>query len=159
MRARVPIMAEIIRRMTDEDVEALAAIEEATFSMPWKPDDFREMIVKDEVVYLVVEEDGEIVGGAGIRNILGDGEITNVVIREDRRHRGYGYKLLTRLLEEGHKLGANDYTLEVRAGNENAIALYSKLGFVSEGRRKGFYDKPKEDALILWKRAVKNSEE
>lgn len=141
-----------IRKMTEEDAKYLAQIEEATFSMPWKVCDFLEMIAHDEVEYLVVTLDGEIIGGAGIRNILGDGEITNVVIREDMRGNGYSSMLMERLLEVGRGLGATQFTLEVRVSNAPAIGLYEKMGFVSEGVRPGFYDKPKEDALIMWKR-------
>lgn len=141
-----------IRKMTEEDAKYLAAIEEVTFSMPWKVCDFLEMIAHDEVEYLVVTLDDEIIGGAGIRNILGDGEITNVVIREDMRGNGYSSMLMERLLEVGGGLGATQFTLEVRISNTPAIGLYQKMGFVSEGVRPGFYDKPKEDALIMWKR-------
>lgn len=141
-----------IRKMTEEDAKYLAAIEEVTFSMPWKVCDFLEMIAHDEVEYLVVTLDDEIIGGAGIRNILGDGEITNVVIREDMRGNGYSSMLMERLLEVGGGLGATQFTLEVRVSNTPAIGLYQKMGFVSEGVRPGFYDKPKEDALIMWKR-------
>ncbi len=141
-----------IRPMTDEDVPAVSAIEEATFSMPWKPDDFREMIRRDNMTYLVVEADGKIVGGAGMRNILGDGEITNVAILAEYRRQGLGKRLLVELLKTGKELGAEAFTLEVRAGNEAAIRLYESLGFVSEGARPDFYERPREDALIMWKR-------
>lgn len=142
----------IIRKMTDEDAVYLAAIEEETFSMPWKVNDFLEMNAHDEVTYLVAEIDGRIIGGCGIRNICGDGEITNVVIQEAFRGNGYSSIMLSRLLEEGRKLGANEFTLEVRASNKPAIGLYEKLGFISEGVRPRFYEKPVEDALIMWKR-------
>ena len=85
-------------------------------------------------------------------NIAGEGEITNVVIKEEFRGRGYAYSMMQRLLEEGRKLGVSDFTLEVRVSNTPAIKLYEKLGFKSEGIRPGFYDKPKEDAMILWLR-------
>ena len=141
-----------IRPMLDEDVPAVAQIEEATFSMPWHPDDFREMIRHDNMTYLVAEVDKTIIGGAGLRNILGDGEITNVAILEEYRGRGYGKKLVDALLQAGKELGAEAFTLEVRVSNEAAIRLYESLGFVSEGIRPGFYERPKEDALIMWKR-------
>ncbi len=141
-----------IRRMTDEDVPAVSAIEEATFSMPWKPDDFREMIRRDNMTYLVAEVGGKIVGGAGLRNILGDCEITNVAILPAYRRQGIGKRLLVELLKAGTEIGAEAFTLEVRAGNEAAIRLYESLGFVSEGVRPDFYERPREDALIMWKR-------
>ncbi len=56
------------------------------------------------------------------------------------------------LMEEGDREGVTAYTLEVRVSNEAAIQMYRKLGFVSEGIRPGFYEKPVEDAMIMWKR-------
>ena len=141
-----------IRPMLDEDVEAVSKIEEATFSMPWAPDDFREMIRRDDMTYLVVEADGVIVGGAGMRNILGDGEITNVAILEPYRRRGLGRALLIELIRAGEEMGATAFTLEVRVSNTAAIGLYESLGFVSEGVRPGFYERPREDALIMWRK-------
>lgn len=142
----------VIRRMTDEDAVFLARIEEETFSMPWKVNDFLELNAHDEVTYLVAELGSEIIGGCGIRNILGEGEITNVVIRNQYRGNGYSYIMMQKLLEEGRNLGATDFTLEVRVSNEAAIGLYRKLGFESEGIRPGFYEKPTEDAMIMWLR-------
>lgn len=140
-----------IRFMTDDDAVFLAQIEEKVFSMPWKVSDFLEMNAHDNVKYLVAEIDGTIIGGCGIMNIAGEGEITNVVIHEDYRGHGYSYEMMKRLLEEGAKMGISDFTLEVRASNAVAIGLYEKLGFESAGIRPGFYDKPKEDANIMWK--------
>ena len=65
---------------------------------------------------------------------------------------GVAYKMLKQLLERGHGIGIKDYTLEVRAKNTPAIGLYERLGFVNEGVRPGFYDEPKDDAVIYWKR-------
>lgn len=141
----------VVRLMSDEDAVYLAKIEEDTFSMPWKVSDFLEMNAHDEVKYLVAELDGVIIGGCGIRNIVGDGEITNVVIHKDFRGKGYAYEMLCNLLDEGRKMGISDFTLEVRASNIPAIKLYEKLGFESAGIRPGFYEKPKEDANIMWK--------
>ncbi len=141
-----------IRPMTDEDVPAVSKIEEDTFSMPWHPDDFRQMILEDNMIYLVAELDGKIIGGAGLRNVLGDGEITNVAILSGHRGKGYGKQLVAALLQAGEELGAKAFTLEVRVSNAPAIRLYESLGFVSEGIRPGFYERPREDALIMWKR-------
>ncbi|MBQ7425005.1 MAG: GNAT family N-acetyltransferase, partial [Lachnospiraceae bacterium] len=82
----------------------------------------------------------------------GDGEITNVSVSGDVRRQGVAYKMLRQLLERGAGIGIQDFTLEVRATNTPAVRLYEKLGFKSEGRRPGFYDEPKDDAVIYWKR-------
>lgn len=141
-----------ICRMQEEDLEEVAALEEATFSMPWSVDAFREMVNCPEAVYLVAKDKGHICATAGLRNISGDGEITNVVVREEYRQGGLGYRVMEKLLEEGAQLGCEAYTLEVRVSNQAAIHLYEKLGFVSEGIRPKFYEKPEEDAMIMWRR-------
>lgn len=141
-----------IRRMEEKDLEQVCALEEATFSMPWKLQDFKEMVDHPDALYMVAVHEDTVCGTCGVRNIAGDGEITNVVIREEYRQSGLGYKLVSEVIKEGAKLGIVAYTLEVRAGNSPAIRLYEKLGFVSAGVRPKFYEKPVEDALIMWRR-------
>ena len=142
----------IIRELAVADVEAVSRIEEAVFSMPWKPNDFLTMIEADYAHYFVAEEDGEIAGYCGGRNMAGEGEISNVAVAEKFRRRGIGRKLMEYMLKEAPSFGIGDLTLEVRVSNAPAISLYESLGFHKEGVRPGFYEKPKEDALIMWKR-------
>ena len=142
----------IIRELAVADVEAVSRIEEAVFSMPWKPNDFLTMIEADYAHYFVAEEDGEIAGYCGVRNMAGEGEISNVAVAKKFRRRGIGRKLMEYMLKEAPSFGIGDLTLEVRVSNAPAISLYESLGFHKEGVRPGFYEKPKEDALIMWKR-------
>ena len=100
----------------------------------------------------MAEEDGELLGGCGVLLIVGEGNITNVVIKPEARNRGIGTGLLQYLIEEGYRERLNAFTLEVRVSNQAAIHVYEKVGFVSEGVRPHFYEKPTEDALIMWKR-------
>ena len=140
------------RRLRAEDVPAVSRLEEQTFSMPWSAESFFRMIEKEENAYFVAEEDGKILGGCGLLLIAGEGNITNVVVAPQARRRGIATGLLTYLLSEGDRAGLTAYTLEVRVSNAAAIGLYEKLGFVSEGIRPNFYEKPREDAVIMWKR-------
>ncbi|MCI6713350.1 MAG: ribosomal protein S18-alanine N-acetyltransferase [Lachnospiraceae bacterium] len=140
------------RQMCPEDVPFISRLEEETFSMPWSPDDFLDMISKEDARYYVAEEDGRVMGGCGVLLIVGEGNITNVVIAPEARNRGIGTGLLRYMMEEGKKDGLTAYTLEVRVSNAPAIHVYEKLGFVSEGIRPNFYEKPTEDAMIMWKR-------
>ncbi len=142
----------IIRKLTEEDVEPLSAIESASFSMPWSAEDFAALLTRDYCVYYVAEVDGEVAGCCGMTNICNEGNIDNVVVAEKFRGQGIATALLERLLEEGDSLGVTAYTLEVRVSNASAIHVYEKLGFVSEGIRPNFYEKPTEDANIMWKR-------
>lgn len=142
----------IIRELRKEDIEPLSRIEAESFSMPWSPQDFADLLSRPYCTYLVAEVDGEIVGSSGMTNICNEGNIDNVVVAERFRGRGIATKLMESLLEVGDKMGVEAYTLEVRVSNSAAIHVYEKFGFVSEGIRPGFYEKPKEDAMIMWKR-------
>lgn len=140
------------RIMTPDDVPFISRLEEETFSMPWSPESFLQMITKEDTRYYVAEESGKLLGGCGLWMIAGEGNITNVAVAEDARRRGVGTGLLKYLMQEGNREGVSAYTLEVRVSNEAAIRMYEKLGFVSEGIRPNFYEKPTEDAMIMWKR-------
>ena len=142
----------LIREMEVADVEAVSKIESEAFSMPWSARDFLEMVEADYAYYYVAEADGNLAGCCGIRNMAGEGEITNVVVAADYRKTGIGRKMMEYMVERAKENGMGDCTLEVRVSNQPAIRLYESLGFKGEGVRPGFYDKPKEDALIMWKR-------
>lgn len=141
-----------IRPLEEKDVTAVSEIESRTFSMPWKEKDFLEMVKADYAYYYVAEEDGVILGCCGLRNMAGEGEITNVAVDAPFRGRGIAGKLLAHALKEAAEHGIGDCTLEVRVSNTPAIHLYEEFGFRGEGIRPDFYEKPKEDALIMWKR-------
>lgn len=142
-----------IRLMTAEDVEDASVLEKTNLGKEaWSGKQLLDAMTRDDTIYLVAEMAGRIVGLCGVQNISGDGEITNVSVSGDVRRMGTAYKMMRQLLERGVGIGINDYTLEVRASNKPAIGLYEKLGFKSEGVRPGFYDDPKEDAVIYWKR-------
>ena len=142
----------MIRKMTLADIEQVSGNEAVCFSRPWSLNAFRDVLTREHSVYLVAEQDGKVVGHCGVTNIVGEGEITNVAVIPEYRNQGLGQQLLETLISEGQKIGIKDFTLEVRAGNTSAIHLYEKAGFISEGVRPGFYEAPKEDALIMWKR-------
>lgn len=137
--------------MTAEHVPGVAALEEACFSDPW-PLSAIESELKNELSYWLVALDGnEVVGYVGSQSVLGEADIMNVAVRADHRRMGIAAALLERLREDLHKFQVHSLTLEVRASNDPAIALYERLGYVQVGRRPGYYHHPKEDALILRK--------
>ncbi len=142
-----------IRPMTAEDVEDAWKLESVNLGKEaWTQKQLLDAMTRDDTIYLVAEMAGRIVGLCGVQNISGDGEVTNVSVSGDARRMGTAYKMMRQLLERGVGIGIKDYTLEVRASNAPAIGLYEKLGFKSEGVRPGFYDDPKDDAVIYWKR-------
>lgn len=140
--------------MVMADVDQVAMLEEKNFSTPWHRESFVEILNNPAALYMVALEGDRIVGTCGIITAVGEGDICNVVTDEEFRGKGVAYKLVKTVMEEAAKqLDVTDYTLEVRVGNRAAIALYEKLGFVSEGIRPKFYEKPVEDAMIMWKRS------
>ena len=143
-----------IREMNLADVDRVCGLEEMAFSMPWHKESFIEMIENKDALYLVADdEESGVIACCGVRSIVGEGDITNVVVHPDYRKKGVAYQMLTQLLARGEcDFGIKEFTLEVRLSNIGAIHLYEKLGFVSEGIRKNFYEEPVEDALIMWKR-------
>ena len=140
----------VLRTMTEEDIPYVARMEETVFPDPWSEKVYRETFALPDTRYVAAELDGRIVGAAGVRNIAGTGEITNVMVLPGFRRKGIAGMMMKELLEMGKMLGAKEFTLEVRAGNKAAIRLYENLGFVSEGIRPGFYRNPPEDAIIYW---------
>lgn len=141
-----------IRKLREEDIEPLSEIEAASFSMPWSPKDFADLLSRPYCTYLVAEVDGVVVGSCGMTNICNEGNIDNVVVAESFRGQGIARKLMRELIALGESMGVEAYTLEVRISNKAAIHVYEKMGFVSEGVRPRFYEKPTEDALIMWRR-------
>ena len=141
-----------IRPLEEQDVKAVSEIEGRSFSMPWKEADFLEMVKADYAYYYVAEENGVILGYCGLRNMAGEGEIMNVAVDAPFRRKGIARLLLEHTLEEAPKHGIGDCTLEVRVSNAPAIHLYEKFGFQWEGIRPNFYEKPKENAMIMWRR-------
>lgn len=141
-----------VRELRREDIEAISRIEAASFSMPWSPKHFEELLERSYCFYLVAEADGVLAGSCGMTNICNEGNIDNVVVAEEFRGRGIAQEMLRELIARGEEMGVEAFTLEVRVSNASAIHVYEKLGFVSEGIRPGFYERPTEDAMIMWRR-------
>ena len=137
----------VIKPLTDEYVDAVCVLEEEAFSMPWHRESFLEMILNKDACYLVGIINEEVIASCGLRNIVGDGEITNVVTSVGMRGKGIGKQMLLKLMEEGMKMGVEAFTLEVRKSNLRAAALYEKFGFEKIYIRKQYYDDG-EDAVI-----------
>lgn len=146
-----------IRDLKAEDITAAAEVEKTCLGAEaWTEKQLLEASTRDDTVYLVAEVAGDIVGLCGVRNISGEGEVTNVSVSERNRGKGIAFEMLDKLLLRGKAIGCESFTLEVRGENKAARGLYEKLGFVNEGTRPGFYDSPKDDAIIYWKRNITN---
>lgn len=144
-------MADVkIRRMNIDDVDAVYAIECATFPKPWQREDFvKEMTQNTCARYLVAETEGKVIGFAGTWIVLDEAHITNVAVLSPYRGQGIGKKLTGELMQYAANLGVTYATLEVRRSNERAQSLYKGLGFQYVGVRKRYYEDNGEDAFIF----------
>lgn len=139
-----------ISEMTFHDVPEVAELERQIFTMPWSERGFMSSLQSQDTLYLVVRESGRLLGYCGFLQSFDEADITNVAVSFTDRGRGVGYEMLRELMRRGKERGIMRYTLEVRVSNTAAIHLYQKLDFISAGIRKNFYEKPREDALIMW---------
>jgi len=147
-----------VRELQEGDIEELSRIESESFSMPWSAQDFRELLSRPYCYYLVAEMKKRVVGCCGFTDICNEGNIDNVVVDAAWRGKGIGQAMLRELLARGEERGVEAFTLEVRVSNGAAIHIYEKLGFCSAGIRPGFYERPVEDAVIMWRYPEKRPE-
>ena len=144
----------IIRRAEVPDAAVIAELEKICFPQdPWSYESIHEDIAENErAVYLVAEDGGEIIAYGGLWKIFDEGHIMNIAVVPLRRREHIGEKLVTELIDMTRAEGISSWTLEVRADNEPAKALYGKLGFFEAGLRKGYYENGRMDAIIMWKK-------
>lgn len=132
-----------------EHLDAIEAIENACFSLPWTRGQLERQMLADNCVFLAaLDENGKVLGYVGLLTVLDEGYISNVAVAPEHRRRGVADALIQALATRvRNKLSF--LTLEVRESNLAAIRLYEKHGFVLVGKRKDYYDKPKEAALLM----------
>ena len=141
----------IIREMEIADLGQVCDLEKEIFSLPWSRDGFLYSMNSPYEICLAAHLGKTIAGYAVLMISFDEGTISNIAVGEAFRGQGIGERLLKELISRGNEKSAERFTLEVRVSNEPAISLYRKFGFESVGVRRGFYEKPREDALIMWK--------
>lgn len=136
--------------MTEASLPQLAALEKACFPAdPWSEALFRDALDNPAVAILLAQgKDGGILGYAVLSVILDEGNLDNIAVAPDARRQGVADALLGTVLSFGRE-HLSVLTLEVRASNAPAAALYEKHGFAAVGRRKNYYTDPKEDAILM----------
>jgi len=139
-----------VRRLAAEDVDAVVAIETEAFTSPWQRETFLDLLDRPGLELLVMEDSvAGIVGYAVLWCIVDQGELANMAITPNFRRRGLGSLLLARVLDVAREREVETVYLEVRASNESAVRLYTRFGFTEAGTRRAYYDRPKEDALVM----------
>ena len=137
--------------MKPQHVAQIAALEKLCFSDPWSEGSIASELRNDLALWWVAVEDDAVVGYIGSQTAAGETDMMNVAVDPVHRRMGIAESLIDCLIRELKNRGSVSLTLEVRASNEPAKALYEKLGFREVGCRRNYYRNPKEDALILRK--------
>lgn len=161
-------MSWLIERVrTERDLEQVLEIEAESFSNPWTREMYLREFQNPDVSFLYIlrlqggasggETQGLVAGFCSFWLVLDELHINNLAVRAAYRRQGHGAALLQRVLDTGALRGARRATLEVRRSNEAAIRLYERLGFEIAATRPNYYVSPAEDALILWRRELRDA--
>ena len=140
-----------IKKMEAQHVPAVAELEILCFSDPWSEKSIAYELTNPLSLWLVAEVDGVLAGYIGSQTVPPESDVMNVAVSPAYRRQGIAETLVNALVEALKAADNESLTLEVRASNAPAIALYEKLGFVTVGKRPNYYRNPKEDAWILRK--------
>ena len=137
--------------MNQDHVAQVAQLEKECFCDPWSENAIASELKNPLSLWLVALCDGQVSGYVGSQSVMGEADMMNIAVSSQHRRMGIAQELVERLVAALREKDVYSLTLEVRASNEPAKALYSKLGFQQVGRRPNYYRNPKEDALILRK--------
>ncbi|HHI02112.1 MAG TPA: ribosomal-protein-alanine N-acetyltransferase [candidate division Zixibacteria bacterium] len=140
-----------IIKMTEADIDAIYEIEKKLFSDPWSKQAFLSDLKNDFAYPLTVRFENKVAGYACLYRAVDEVQIGNFAVAPDFHQRGIGTMLMERILGMAAELEVRLFVLEVRPSNEAARKLYMKFGFKEAGKRRYYYRKPTEDALILIK--------
>jgi ribosomal-protein-alanine N-acetyltransferase len=133
------------------DIDAIMAIEEASFTNPWTREMYLAELNNENVSFFIVarDESRRPVGFCAFWRVADELHVNNLAVSPAQRRQGIGGALLARVLDEGRRLGARRAFLEVRRSNEAAQRLYLRYGFSAVGVRANYYSQPVEDAIVL----------
>ena len=137
-----------VTRIGPQHLAGVAAIEKEVFANPWSEKSL-ELLCSEFAFGFAALEGDTVTAYGGMLTVLDEGQITNIATHPNYRRQGLAAKVLSALLEQARAKGIVSVTLEVRASNAAAIALYQKFGFSAVGKRPRFYTHPTEDALIM----------
>ena len=139
-------------RIVDVSVEHIPQIEEIErecFSRPWTAEQLMSQMRDAQHEFIAAVDDSRVLGYVGLMYVLDEGYISNVAVHPEARRQGIGDALIDALAAKAAELELAFLTLEVRESNAPAIALYAKHSFHPVGKRKNYYDAPKEDAVLM----------
>ena len=154
-KVKKPKLHPVRMQKTPAHLNGAAELEKLCFSSPWSATSL-ELLTNDGigVGYVLTAPtapgaEPAVAAYGGMLITVDEGQITNVAVHPDHRRKGFGAAIVRTLLRHAKDERLESVSLEVRASNTAAIELYKRAGFVEAGRRKGFYNKPTEDALVM----------
>ncbi len=150
MQKKMPV----IRKIEEQDIEAVAALERAAFSGPWSAKELAITAGQKHAYILVAMQDDKFAGYCIVYHVLDEAEIARIAVEPSFRRQGVGRHLLDAVMEECRAQDISRLLLDVRESNHGARTFYSRNGFREDGMRKNFYDLPKEDAVLMSMEAV-----
>ena len=137
--------------MNSDHASQVAQLEKECFHDPWSENSIASELKNPLSLWLVAVDGQQVAGYVGSQSVMGEADMMNIAVSAQYRRMGIAQELVERLVTLLREKDVYSLTLEVRASNEPAKALYGKLGFQQVGRRPNYYRNPKEDALILRK--------
>ena len=139
-----------ITDIAERHIGQIAELETQCFSCPWTAAQLRSQLKDEHHEFIAaVDENDTVLGYVGMMYVLDEGYISNVAVAEEKRRQGIGDALLDALLAFAKEKKLSFVTLEVRESNDAAVALYTKHGFKRVGLRKNYYEKPRENAILM----------
>ena len=141
----------IITKFEKEHLNAVCDIEKSSFSHPWHREYFESELLKENSHMFVCIENNEVIGFSILNTILDEGELLHIAVSTNHRRKGVAKALFEKMFSVAKEKELAFITLEVREGNNNAIALYEYMGFERVGVRKNYYSKPTENAVLMTK--------
>ncbi len=144
-------MEPLFKRMSADDLDQVAAIENDLFRDPWPRRAFASDLDAANAYPIVMRLNGKVIGYASLYLAADELQIGNLAVDSQYQQRGYGSLLMRRIIELAHSHGIRQIYLEVRDSNEAARRLYLKFGFRVLGRRRLYYHNPTEDAIVMVK--------
>lgn len=143
--------AVVVTPMRRRHLRSVLRIENQQAHAGWSAGLFLAELARSEGrTYLVATQGGRVVGFIGVLHVDDDGHVTTLVVDEGNRRQAVASRLLVVAARRARALGARNLTLEVRASNEPALALYRRFGFAPVGARRGYYADTSEDAIVMW---------
>lgn len=154
MTTSPPLKTLRFEALSEPRIPQILEVEKASNPLPWSENSFKHELTNPQSIFLLAINEGKVIGFAGVWLCIDEAHVTTIAVSPEFRRQGIGKKLMLQLLDKSVEAGMTCATLEVRASNKEAIAMYEALGFETVAQRKKYYPDNQETALIMWKHSL-----